>query len=100
MSRALAERHEVHLVTRWANREAILAAGLSEGREFTAIDLERLERPILRAASALRGGADKGWTTLMALSLPLYYAFEQAVWRRSASNCGRAPSTSSTASRQ
>ncbi len=82
LSRALAERHEVHLVTRWANREAILAAGLSEGREFTAIDLERLERPILRAASALRGGADKGWTTLMALSLPLYYAFEQAVWRR------------------
>ena len=35
----------------------------------------------MRAASALRGGADKGWTTLMALSLPLYYAFEGAAWR-------------------
>lgn len=82
LSRALAERHDVHLVTRWANREAILAAGLREGEDFTAIDLRRLEEPVLRVASALRGGPDKGWTTLMALSLPVYYAFEDAVWRR------------------
>jgi glycosyltransferase involved in cell wall biosynthesis len=81
LSRALAERHDVHLVTRWANRDAILAAGLHEGRDFTAIDLQHIERPIIGLASRLRGGADKGWTTLMALSLPIYYAFEHAVWR-------------------
>lgn len=82
LSRALATRHEVHLVTRKANREAILAAGLVEGRDFTAIDIEGLEQRILRLASHLRGGEDKGWTTLMALSLPIYYAFEHAVWRQ------------------
>jgi glycosyltransferase involved in cell wall biosynthesis len=81
LTRALAERHDVHLVTRWANRDAILATGLREGQDFTAIDLERIERPILNMAGRLRGGADKGWTTLMALSLPIYYAFEHAVWR-------------------
>ena len=81
MRRALAERNDVHLVTRLANREAILAAGLREGHDFTAIDLERLEQRVLALATRLRGGADKGWTTLMALSLPLYLAFEREVWR-------------------
>lgn len=81
-SRALAAHSDVHLVTRQANREAILAAGLVEGRDFTAIDLAALERPILAAAGFIRGGEDKGWTTLMALSLPLYLAFERAVWQR------------------
>lgn len=80
-SRALAARNEVHLVTRSANRAAILAAGLVEGRDFSVVDLQTLERRILAVASALRGGADKGWTTLMALSLPLYLAFEREVWR-------------------
>lgn len=82
LSRALAERHDVHLVTRKVNREAILAAGLREGVDFTTIDLDAIEQPILRAAAKVRGGADKGWTTLMALSLPIYYAFERTVWRR------------------
>lgn len=80
-SRALALTNDVHLVTRKANREAILAAGLEEGHDFTAIDLDRLELPMLRLATALRGDAGEGWTTLMALSLPVYYAFEQVVWR-------------------
>lgn len=80
-SRALAERHDVHLLTRRANRDAILAAGLKEGRDFTAIDVDALERRILRLASPLRGDPNKGWTTLMALSLPLYYAFEALAWR-------------------
>lgn len=82
LSRALAERQDIHLVTRRANREAIHATGLREGRDFTAIDLDAIERPILRAAAALRGGPDKGWTTLMALSLPVYLAFERAAWGR------------------
>jgi glycosyltransferase involved in cell wall biosynthesis len=79
--RALSARADVHLVTRGANRQAILDVGLLEGRDFTAISLEKLERPMLKLASRLRGGENKGWTTLMALSLPLYYAFEQEVWR-------------------
>lgn len=82
LSRALAEADDVHLVTRKANRDAIVGAGLREGRDFTAIDLDAIERPILRAAAALRGGPDKGWTTLMALSLPVYHAFERAAWGR------------------
>ena len=81
LSRALAERHDLHLVTRKANRDAILAYGLRENVDFTVVDLDRLEEPILRLATRLRGGVDKGWTTLMALSLPLYYAFEEVVWR-------------------
>lgn len=80
-ARALTAHSDVHLVTRSANRQAILAAGLVEGRDFSVVDLERLERHILALATGLRGGADKGWTTLMALSLPLYLAFEREVWR-------------------
>jgi glycosyltransferase involved in cell wall biosynthesis len=80
-ARALAAHNDVHLVTRSANREAILAEGLVEGRDFSVVDLERLEQRVLAAASWLRGGPEKGWTTLMALSLPLYLAFEREVWR-------------------
>lgn len=81
-TRALAELADVHLVTRSINRAAILEAGLVEERDFTAIDLHWIEQPMLRLASRLRGDPDKGWTTLMALSLPLYYAFEAMAWRR------------------
>lgn len=80
-ARALAAGNDVHLVTRRANREAILAAGLAEGKDFSVVDLDALERRILAFAAAVRGGEDKGWTTLMALSLPLYLAFEREVWR-------------------
>jgi glycosyltransferase involved in cell wall biosynthesis len=78
----LAEVADVHLVTRQANRLAILEAGLVEGRDFTAIDTSGLEQAVGRVAGLLRGDPNKGWTTLMALSLPAYWAFEQAAWRR------------------
>lgn len=81
-SRALAELHDVHLITRAANREAILAAGWREGRDFDVIDTGAVERQVMRAATALRGGSEQGWTTLMAMSLPAYYAFEALAWRR------------------
>ncbi len=80
-SRALAEVADIHLVTRQANRQAILEAGLVEGRDFTAIDTSGLEQAVGRVAGLLRGDPNKGWTTLMALSLPAYWAFEQAAWR-------------------
>jgi glycosyltransferase involved in cell wall biosynthesis len=81
-SRALAEVADVHLVTRLANRDAILAAGLLEGRDFTAVDTSGLERAVNGLAGFLRGDPNKGWTTLMALSLPAYWAFERAAWKQ------------------
>lgn len=80
-TRALAERNDVHLVTRVANREAILSTGLREGHDFTTIDLDALERKIIRFATWLSGDPNKGLTTLTALTLPFYLAFEREVWR-------------------
>jgi glycosyltransferase involved in cell wall biosynthesis len=60
------------------NREAILRAGLVEGRDFTAIDSEALERPLWRMSSALR----LGWTSKTALNALSYPYYERLVWRR------------------
>ena len=68
-------------MTQVRNRDAILRAGLAEGREFTAIDSEALAAPMSRLASWLRGGENKGWTTLQALNSLAYYYFEHLVWR-------------------
>jgi glycosyltransferase involved in cell wall biosynthesis len=82
LARALARRLDVHLVTQVRNRAAIARAGLVEGRDFTAIDSERLARPVFRLASLLRGGAGKGWTTVTALESLVYPYFERLVWRQ------------------
>ena len=81
-SRALAEVADVHLVTQVRNRRAILAAGLSEGTDFTAIDSEATERFSHRLASMVRGGRGKGWTTVTALSSLVYPFFEHLVWKQ------------------
>lgn len=80
-SRALAEVADVHLVTQTRNRDAILKAGLVEGREFTAIDSEAIARPAYRLAEVLRGGKNKGWTTVTAIQSLTYGYFERLVWR-------------------
>ncbi len=82
LSRALANVADVHLATQVRNRDAIIRAGLIEGRDFTAIDNERVAAPISKLADKLRGGAGKGWTTITALSSLAYYSFEIELWRQ------------------
>ncbi|MGI1662024.1 glycosyltransferase family 4 protein [Palleronia sp. KMU-117] len=79
---ALREVADVHLVTQIRNRDAILRAGLEEGREFTVIDSEAVTRPMWRLANALRMGQGKGWTMMTAASALAYPYFEHLVWKR------------------
>jgi glycosyltransferase involved in cell wall biosynthesis len=79
---ALSRHADVHLVTQIRNRDAIVRHGWREGRDFTAIDSEAVARAMWRLGGLLRGGEDRGWTTLTALSWPSYWYFEALVWRR------------------
>lgn len=78
LANALREVADVHLVTQVRNRDAILRAGLVEGRDFTAIDSEALQRPLSHLSRALR----LGWTSNTALNALAYPYFERLVWRR------------------
>ncbi|MEM6749071.1 MAG: glycosyltransferase family 4 protein [Planctomycetota bacterium] len=73
---------EAHLVTQVRNREAIDRFGWAEGRQYTAIDSEAVAAPLFKAASLLRGGAGKGWTTVAAITTVSYYYFERLLWKR------------------
>ncbi len=81
-AQALAERADVHLVTQVRNRDAIANQGWQEGAEFTVIDSEAVARALWRVGSVLRGGADRGWTTLAAVQTPSYYYFEHLLWQQ------------------
>jgi glycosyltransferase involved in cell wall biosynthesis len=82
LTRAIAEETDAHLVTQVRNRDAILRAGLVEGRDFTLIDTEYVAAPLGKFSQAVRGGENKGWTTAAALGTMGYYVFEWEVWRR------------------
>lgn len=73
---------DVHIVTQIRNREAILRAGLAEGRDFTAIDSEKLAAPMWRLAERLSMGKGVGWTMKTAVSTLGYGYFERLVWRQ------------------
>ena len=80
-SAAILRMTEGHLVTHVRNREAIVAEGLIEGRDFTAIDSDAVARPVYKLASLLRGGAGKGWTAITAASALSYPYFEHLLWK-------------------
>ena len=82
LAHAMRDVANVHIVTHVRNREAILRAGLVEGKDFTAIDSEKVARPLWRIGNFLRGGAGKGWTTMTAINSISYYYFEHLVWKQ------------------
>ncbi|SMG44162.1 glycosyltransferase family 4 protein [Paracoccus sp. J56] len=81
LANALRRVADVHIVTQVRNREAILRAGLIEGRDFTAIDSEKLAAPMWRLAERLSMGKGVGWTIKTAISTLGYGYFERLVWR-------------------
>ncbi|TBN38651.1 glycosyltransferase [Paracoccus subflavus] len=82
LASALRQVADVHIATQSRNREAILRAGLVEGRDFTAIDSEAIARPMHRLAQILRMGKGKGWTMTTAINALSYPYFERLVWQR------------------
>lgn len=79
--RAIAELHDVHLLTQVRNGPALERFGLPKDR-YTLIDSERVAKPLHRAFQLLRGGQGKGWTLGIAASLPAYLYYERQVWKR------------------
>lgn len=79
---AIARRTRAHLVTQIRNRDALLRAGLVEGRDFTAIDSEAIARRAYAIGTKLRGEKGKGWTVLTAINALSFPYFEKLLWEK------------------
>lgn len=77
---ALSRIASVHLVTQIRNKSAIERTGIDHAT-YTVIDSERVAKPLHRLANFVRGGSNKGWTTVAALQALAYPYFERLVWR-------------------
>ena len=80
-SQAIGRQVRSHLVTHVRNAAAIERAGLCSDL-FTSIDSELVARTAGKVGAFLRGGAGKGWTTVMAFESLGYYYFESLVWKQ------------------
>jgi len=82
LSQALRTVADVHVVTHPRNSADLQAAGWVEGRDFTAVDPARVERPVTRFGEGVRKVTRLGWTWTTAFSTFSYYYFEPLVWQR------------------
>lgn len=80
-ARAIQQVRPSHIVTQIRNARAFDNAGVRPS-EYTAIDSESLARPLSRIAELLRGGANRGWTTVTALQSLSYPYFERLIWKQ------------------
>lgn len=81
LASAIKRECDAVIVTQQRNREAFLRAGLVADRDFVCIDNEYIARTLHLLAERLRGGSNKGWTVVTAMSSLSYYSFERQVWK-------------------
>lgn len=84
LAMALRDVADVHIITQVRNRDAFLRAGLVEGQDFTAINSEKIARPLWRLAETLK----MGWTAKTAISGLSYLYFERKVWQQFGAQIG------------
>lgn len=80
-TRAISNYVDVVVVTQIRNKPNIDREGMGKA-EVVYLDTEKIAAPIYKLTTALRGGANTGWTIQMAMDYPSYIAFEWETWKR------------------